>query len=103
MKIFDTEKEPVLALGGLTLVSLTAFAVALVGLGRAFGMWEISGDQEAQITQFLTAAWALAIPLAVVIRSKVYSPNTVSNIKETLVQADPSTPLTETEAAALAK
>lgn len=103
MNVLNTDKEPVLAYGGLTLVSITALAVAFIGLARAFGFWDISAEQEGEILKFIAAMWAVGIPLGTMIRGKVYSPNTVENIKETLVNEDPATPLSKEGAAAMAK
>lgn len=99
----NTNTEPVLTIGGLTLVSLTTLAVAFIGLARAFGIWNVTDNQEAEIVKFIAAMWAVGVPLGFAIRATVYAPQTVETIKTTLVEEDPNTPLTPEGAAALAK
>lgn len=99
----NTQTQPALTVGGLTLASLTAAVAAVLVLLRVFDIYNVTEDQYAAILGFVAALWAIVTPMVFAIRGIAYAPATVQEIKETLVAEDPNTPLSPEAAAAMAK
>jgi hypothetical protein len=99
----NTQDNPATTIGGITLTSLTAAVAAVLIILRAFSIYDVSEDQYAAIIGAVAAFWFVIIPMAISIRGIAFAPSTVEDIKTTLAQADPNTPLTQAEAAAMAR
>lgn len=70
------QKEPALVVG-----AITAFLVAVCGLGVAFGL-DLSDAQQTAIVACVAPTVALVALMSAVIRQLVWSPNSVEKLKD---------------------
>lgn len=83
----NTQTEPALTIGGLTLGSITAATGAVLVILRVFDIYTVSDDQYAAIVAAIAALWFVVIPMIYSIRGIVFAPATVQEIKEDLATA----------------
>lgn len=103
MGTLNTQDNPATTIAGVTAGSITAAVIAILVFVQAFGWYSFTQDQYAAVTAGIAALWAVVIPMALAIKGIAYAPSTVAEIKQTLVDEDPNTPLTPQATAALAK
>lgn len=88
------QTEPAATIAGVTLGSITALVLAVLGLVQVFDVYDVTLEQNAAIIGFIGALWAVVIPMVYAIRGTVWSPASVQQVKTELATAPPVDPQT---------